>query len=160
MRSLSKPLTNSVQEKLGLGWEVVVDDVVQQGDVYTTGSNIGHKKHHSFSVHKLPDVDLSGSLIQGAVYVSTLDALRRKQLEIKMKTFRTNLHKVIRPLQLSFDCISPPSDTLYGVWWQQKPLSAPEASPHSSGDKVALPVCRPHAGEKMPAEREAARNTT
>lgn len=85
MHSVCKPLTNSVQEKLGLGGEVVVDDIVQQGDVYTTSSNISHKKHHDFSVHKLPNVDLSCSLIKGTVYVGTLYAFWRKQLEIKIK---------------------------------------------------------------------------
>lgn len=40
--SMYKQLTNSVQEQFGLGREVVVDDVVQQGDVYTTSSNISH----------------------------------------------------------------------------------------------------------------------
>lgn len=39
---LSITLTNSVQEELGLGGEVIVDDIVQQGDVYTTSSDISH----------------------------------------------------------------------------------------------------------------------
>lgn len=69
-----KPRTNSVQEKLGLGREVVVDDIVQQGDIYATSSNISHNKHHGFSVHKLPNVDLSCGLIEGTVYVGTFDA--------------------------------------------------------------------------------------
>jgi hypothetical protein len=31
-----------VYEDLGLGREVVVDDVVDMGHVHTTGSNVGH----------------------------------------------------------------------------------------------------------------------
>ncbi len=31
-----------MQEELGLGGEVVVDDIVQHGDVYTSSSNISH----------------------------------------------------------------------------------------------------------------------
>lgn len=64
-------LTNSVQE-FGLGGEVVIDDIIQQGDVYTTSSNISHQKHHGFPVHKFPNVDLPGSLIKGTVDVGTL----------------------------------------------------------------------------------------
>ena len=37
-----EPLTNSVQEQLGLGGEVVVDDIVQHGDVDTTSGNVRH----------------------------------------------------------------------------------------------------------------------
>lgn len=61
-----------MQEEFGLRGEVVVDDVVQQGNVYTTSSNISHKQHHGFPVHKFPNIDLSGSLIEGTVDVSTL----------------------------------------------------------------------------------------
>lgn len=68
-------LTNSVQEQLGFGREVVVDDVVQQGDVDTTSSNVSHKQHHGFPMHKFPNIDLSGSLIEGTVDVSTLHTL-------------------------------------------------------------------------------------
>lgn len=32
--------TNSVQVELGFGGEVVVDDIVQQGDVYTASSHV------------------------------------------------------------------------------------------------------------------------
>lgn len=70
--SMYKQLTNSVQEEFGLGREVVVDDVVQQGDVYTTSSNISHNQHHGFPMHKFPYVDLPGSLIKGTVDVGTL----------------------------------------------------------------------------------------
>lgn len=66
--------TDSVQEEFCFGREVVIDDVVQQGDVYTTSCNISDDKHHGFPVHKLPDVDLPGSLIEGAVDVGALDA--------------------------------------------------------------------------------------
>lgn len=64
-----------MQEQLGLGWEVVVDDIVQQGDVYTTGCHVSHNQHHGFPMHELPDVDLPGGLVQGAVDVGTLQAL-------------------------------------------------------------------------------------
>lgn len=66
------PLTNSVQEQFGFGGEVVVDDVVQQGDVDTASSNISHEQHHGFPMHKFPNIDLSGSLIEGTVDVSTV----------------------------------------------------------------------------------------
>lgn len=78
-----KPPTDSVQEQLGFGGEVVVDDVVQQGDVDTASSHVRHKQHHRSPVHKLPDVDLPGGLIQRAVDVGALDAFRRQKLEIK-----------------------------------------------------------------------------
>lgn len=61
-----------MQEQLGLGGEVVVDDIVQHGDVDTTSSNIRHNQHHGSAMHKLPYIDLSGGLIEGAVDVSTL----------------------------------------------------------------------------------------
>lgn len=63
-----------MQEELGLGGEVVVDDIVQHGNVNTTSSNIRHNEHHGFPVREFPYVDLSGSLIEGAVDVGTLDA--------------------------------------------------------------------------------------
>lgn len=75
------PLTNSVQEQFGFGGEVVVDDVVQQGDVYTASSNIGHEQHHGFPMHKFPNIDLSGSLIEGTVDVSTLHTFWGQQLK-------------------------------------------------------------------------------
>lgn len=61
-----------MQEKFGLGGEVVIDDIVQQGDVYTTSCHISHKKHRSFPMHKFPYVDLPSSLIKGTVDVGTL----------------------------------------------------------------------------------------
>lgn len=61
-----------MQEELGLGGEVVVDDIVQQGDVYSASSNISDNQHHGFPICKFPDVDLPGSLIKGAVDVGTL----------------------------------------------------------------------------------------
>lgn len=61
-----------MQEELGLGWEVVVDDIVEHGDVYTTSSDISHNKHHGFPMHKFPYVDLPGSLIEGTVDVGAL----------------------------------------------------------------------------------------
>lgn len=63
-----------MQEELGLGWEVVVDDDVQHGYVYTTSSNICHDQHHSFPVHKFTNIDLPGSLIKSTVDVGALDA--------------------------------------------------------------------------------------
>lgn len=61
-----------MQKQLGLGGEVVVDDIVQQGDVYTTSSNISHKQHHGFPICKFSNVDLPGSLIKGTVDVGTI----------------------------------------------------------------------------------------
>lgn len=72
-----------MQEEFGLGGEVVVDDVVQQGDVYTTSSNISHNQHHGFPMHKFPNVDLPGSLIEGTVDVGTLHTFQGQQLESK-----------------------------------------------------------------------------
>lgn len=74
-----------MQEELGLRREVVVDDIVQQGDVYTTGSHVSHYQHHGFPMHEFPYVDLSGSLVEGAVDVGTLQTLGGKQLGIEMK---------------------------------------------------------------------------
>lgn len=81
--SVSQPLTDSVQEQFGLRRKVVVDDIVQQRDVYTAGSNVRHNQHHGFPVHKLADVDLSGRLVEGAVNVRALHALRGQQLDSK-----------------------------------------------------------------------------
>lgn len=74
MRSKNEAPTDSVQEEFCFGGKVVIDDIVQQGDVYTTSCYIGDNKHHGFPVHKLPDVDLPGSLVEGAVDVGALDA--------------------------------------------------------------------------------------
>lgn len=74
--------TDSVQEELGLGGEVVVDDVVQQGDVYTASSHVCNNQHHGLAVDKFTNVDLPGSLVQGTVDVGTLHALRGQQLSI------------------------------------------------------------------------------
>lgn len=79
-----QPLTDSVQEQFGLRRKVVVDDIVQQRDVYATSSNVSHNQHHGFPVHKLADVDLSGRLVERTVNVRTLHALREQQLESKM----------------------------------------------------------------------------
>lgn len=82
--SVLRPLTDSVQEQFGLRRKVVVDDIVQQRDVYTTSSNVSHNQHHGFPVHKLANVDLSGRLVEGTVNVRTLHALREQQLESKI----------------------------------------------------------------------------
>ena len=93
MNSVYRPLTNSVQEELGLRGEVVIDDIVQQRDVYTTSSNISHKEHHGFPMHKFPYVDLSGSLIERAVDIGTLQTFWWKQLEIKIKEVKNSTKK-------------------------------------------------------------------
>lgn len=90
-----------MQEEFSFGGEVVIDDIVQQGDVYTTSCNIGDKEHHGFSVHKLPNVDLSGSLIQGAVDVGTLYALWRQELQ-KASEFLVNCTKNFFFLRLEY----------------------------------------------------------
>lgn len=68
-------LTHSVQKQLGFGGEVVIDDVVQHGDVNTTSGNVCNKQHHGFSMNKAADVDLPGRLIQSTVDIGTLNAL-------------------------------------------------------------------------------------
>lgn len=108
-------------------------------------------------MHKFPYVDLSGSLIEGTVDVGTVQTFWRKQLGNKIKINALNLRqiqtRVIQPfLSYSVCCVSPLWGTLHGVWWLQTPLSAPEASPHSLGGKVALLVCRPIADGKMTAD--------
>lgn len=80
-------LTNSVQEQFGLRGEVVVDNIVQQGDVYTTSSNISHQQHHGLPMHKFPNIDLSGGLIEGTVDVGTLHTLQGQQLERNPQAF-------------------------------------------------------------------------
>lgn len=77
----SQPLTDSVQEEFGLGWKVVVDDVVQQGDVDTAGGHVGHNQHHGPAVHKLADVDLPGRVVEGTVNVGALHAFQGEQLQ-------------------------------------------------------------------------------
>lgn len=56
--------TNTVQEKLGLGREAVVDDIVQHGDVKPTGSHVCHQQHLAFAMGKFGNVDFAGSLVQ------------------------------------------------------------------------------------------------
>lgn len=63
-----------MQEELRLGWEVVVDDVVQHGYVYTASGDISHEQHHGFPVHKFTNVDLPSGLIESTVDVGALDA--------------------------------------------------------------------------------------
>lgn len=55
--------TNSVQKELGLGGEVIIDDVVQEWDVDTTSCHVSHQQHHCFAVDKATNVDLSGRLV-------------------------------------------------------------------------------------------------
>jgi len=74
-----------VQEQLGLGREVEVDHVVQQGDVDTASGHVRHHQHHGPAVHELADVDLPGGLVQGAVDVRALHALHRQQLGTRGK---------------------------------------------------------------------------
>lgn len=53
---------------------------------------------------------------------------------------------------LGYTVILPPLGTPHGVWWQQRPLSVPEASLRSSGGGAAEPACHPHAGGRMTAD--------
>lgn len=76
-----QPLTDSVQEEFGLGRKVVVDDVVQQGDIDTACGHVGHNQHHGPPVHKLANVDLPCCVVEGAVDVGALYAFRGEQLE-------------------------------------------------------------------------------
>lgn len=67
-----------MQEEFSLGRKVVVDDIVQQGDVNTAGGHVRHNQHHGPAVHKLADVDLSCRVVEGTVNVGTLHAFRRE----------------------------------------------------------------------------------
>lgn len=69
-----------MQEEFGLGWEIVIYDIVQQGDVDTAGSHVSHNQHHGPPVHKLPNVDLPSRVVEGTVNVGTLYAFRGEQL--------------------------------------------------------------------------------
>ena len=63
-----------MDEQLGLGREVIVDDVVQHGDVDTSSCEIGDNKHLGRLVPELGHVDLTGRRVEGAVGVRTRDA--------------------------------------------------------------------------------------
>ena len=71
-----------MQEQLGLGGKVVVDDVVQQGDVDTARRHVRHDQHHGLPVDKLADVDLPGGLVQSTVDVRTLHPLQGEELHM------------------------------------------------------------------------------
>lgn len=73
-----------MQKELGLGGEVIIDDVVQERDVDTASRHVRHQQHHRFPVDKPTDVDLPGRLVQSAVYVRTIDSLRSQQLVKKI----------------------------------------------------------------------------
>lgn len=64
-----------MQEELGLGGEVIIDDVVQEWDVDTASCHVRHQQHHRLAMDKATNADLSGCLVQSAVYVRTLDSL-------------------------------------------------------------------------------------
>ncbi len=70
-----------MQEELGLGREVEVDDVVQQRDVNTAGRHVRHHQHHGLAVHKAADVDLASRLVQSAVDVGAVNALDHQDLQ-------------------------------------------------------------------------------
>lgn len=72
-----------MQEQLGFGGEVIIDDIVQERDVDTASCHVRHQQHHCFAMDKASNVDLSGRLVQSAVYVRTLNSLWSQQLAIK-----------------------------------------------------------------------------
>lgn len=64
-----------MQKELGLGGEVIIDDVVQERDVDTTSRHVRHQQHHGFAMDEATNVDLPGRLVQSTVDVRTLDPL-------------------------------------------------------------------------------------
>lgn len=74
-----------MQEKLALGREAVVDDVVQQRDVQAPGCQVSDDEGGALPVGELGEVDLAGRLVQGAVNVGTAHPLGGQQL-LRAKT--------------------------------------------------------------------------
>lgn len=66
-------LTDSVNKQLGLGGEVVVDDIIEHGDIDPSGRQVGHDHHQRAPVLELSDVDFPSRLVQRAVDVCAAD---------------------------------------------------------------------------------------
>ena len=76
----SYTLTNTMHKQLGLGREVVVDDVVQLWNVDATRCQVRDNHDLDLSLLELGHVDLASRLVQGAVDVGTADATLGQQL--------------------------------------------------------------------------------
>lgn len=51
-----------MDKEFGAGWEVIVDDIVQEGNIDTTGSDICHNENADLACPKLAAVDATSSL--------------------------------------------------------------------------------------------------
>lgn len=100
-----------MQKELGFGREVVVDDIVQQRDVYTTSCHISDNKYHRFPMHKLPYVDLPGSLIQSTVDVGTFYSLSGQKLKIQ-----SFIMCVLTKFKMLFSYFSSVTSLRYSTW--------------------------------------------
>lgn len=80
LRERPYELTNTVQEQLGFGREAVVDYIVEQGDVNPTGSQVSDNQDLALAMGEPTNVDLTSCLVQRAVDVRTVYALRSQQL--------------------------------------------------------------------------------
>ena len=69
-----------MNEQLGLAREVVVDDVVEQGDVDAARRQVGDQQDVDLAVLELGDADLTRRLVARAVDVATGDAGLLQQL--------------------------------------------------------------------------------
>ena len=69
-----------MNEQLGLAREVVVDDVVEQGDVDAARRQVGDEQDVDLAVLELGDADLTRRLVARAVDVATGDAGLLQQL--------------------------------------------------------------------------------
>ena len=76
----SHTLTNTMHKQLGLGREVVVDDVVQLRNVDATCCQVCDNHDLDLSLLELGHVDLASCLVQGAVDIGAADSTLGQQL--------------------------------------------------------------------------------
>jgi hypothetical protein len=62
-----------MNKQFGLGGEVIVDDIIQYGDVNTARSDVGDHQYVTLLDVELGHVDLTSSGVQSTVHTASLD---------------------------------------------------------------------------------------
>ena len=74
------PLTNTMHKQLGLGREVVIDDVVKLWNVNTTSCQVCDDHDLDLLLLELGHMDFASCLVQGTVDVGTANSTLGQQL--------------------------------------------------------------------------------
>ena len=67
--------TNSVNKQLGFGWEIVINYIVQHGNVYSTCSQVSNNQCHCLLAAEFCNLQSNGTCCSSLVLFSSVDLL-------------------------------------------------------------------------------------